>query len=125
MSLKPHLSATLILGLPLVATHVARMMIGVTDTVMVGRYGVDPLAALVLATSYFFILMILGSGYALGLMGLIATARARRAETRSTGFRSKCGGITGRWAKLHLPRFTSKASGAWISTKWPTALVTT
>ena len=82
MSLKPHLSATLILGLPLVATHVARMMIGVTDTVMVGRYGVDPLAALVLATSYFFILMILGSGYALGLMGLIATARARRDEVQ-------------------------------------------
>ena len=23
----------------------------------------------------------------------------------STGFESKCGGITGRWAKLHLPRF--------------------
>lgn len=82
MSLKPHLSATLILGLPLVATHVVRMMIGVTDTVMVGRYGVDPLAALVLATSYFFILMILGSGYALGLMGLIATARARRDEVQ-------------------------------------------
>ena len=82
MSLKPHLSATLILGLPLVATHVARMMIGVIDTVMVGRYGVDPLAALVLATSYFFILMILGSGYALGLMGLIATARARRDEVQ-------------------------------------------
>lgn len=82
MSLKPHLSATLALGLPLVATHVARMMIGVTDTVMVGRYGVDPLAALVLATSYFFILMILGSGYALGLMGLIATARARRDEVQ-------------------------------------------
>ncbi|KGJ07360.1 MATE family efflux transporter [Paracoccus sphaerophysae] len=82
MSLKPHLSATLALGLPLVATHVARMMIGVIDTVMVGRYGVDPLAALVLATSYFFILMILGSGYALGLMGLIATARARRDEVQ-------------------------------------------
>lgn len=82
MSLKPHLSATLALGLPLVATHVARLMIGVIDTVMVGRYGVDPLAALVLATSYFFILMILGSGYALGLMGLIATARARRDEVQ-------------------------------------------
>src|SRR6478609_5868047 len=33
--------------------------------------------------------------------------------------------MTGRCAKLHLPRFTSNSSGAWISTRWPTALVTT
>lgn len=77
MNLRPHLTATLLLGLPLVGTHVSRMLIGVTDTVLIGRYGVDELAALVLATSYFFILTMLGSGYALGLMGVIANARAR------------------------------------------------
>ena len=38
--------------------------------------------------------------------------------------RSKCGGTTGRWAKLHLPRLTSYSSGALIS-RWPTAEVTT
>ena len=43
----------------------------------------------------------------------------------SIGARSKCGGITGRWAKLHLPRLTSNSSGALISTRWPTAEVTT
>ena len=77
MSLRPHLTATLLLGLPLVGTHVSRMLIGVTDTILIGRYGVDELAALVLATSYFFILTMLGSGYALGVMGVIANARAR------------------------------------------------
>ncbi len=77
MSLRPHLTATLLLGLPLVGTHVGRMLIGVTDTVLIGRYGVVELAALVLATSYFFILMMFGSGYALGVMGLIASARAQ------------------------------------------------
>lgn len=82
MSLRSHLSATLILGLPLAATHVARMMLGVVDTVMVGRYGVDPLAGLVLATSVFYILMMLGSGYPLALMGVIATARARGDEAQ-------------------------------------------
>jgi len=35
------------------------------------------------------------------------TTAFRRVFVLSTGFRSKCGGITGRWAKLHLPRFTS------------------
>lgn len=77
MSLRPHLTATFLLGLPLVGTHVSRMLIGVTDTILIGRYGVDELAALVLATSYFFILTMLGSGYALGVMGVIANARAR------------------------------------------------
>ena len=53
------------------------------------------------------------------------TTALSRVLVLSTGLRSKCGGITGRWAKLHLPRLTSKASGAWISTRWPTALETT
>jgi hypothetical protein len=53
------------------------------------------------------------------------TTAFRRDLVLSTGFRSKKGGITGRWAKLHLPRLTSNSSGAWISTRWPTALVTT
>ena len=42
----------------------------------------------------------------------------------SSGASSKCGGITGRWAKLHLPRLTSYSSGALISSRWPTAEVT-
>ena len=77
MSLRPHLAATFWLGLPLVGAHVARNLLGVIDTVMVGRYGVEPLAALVLATSGFFILLMLGSGYAIGVLGVIASARAQ------------------------------------------------
>ena len=53
------------------------------------------------------------------------TTAFKRLLVLSTGFKSKCGGMTGRLAKLHLPRLTSYCSGAWISTKWPTALVTT
>ncbi|CKV45114.1 Uncharacterised protein [Mycobacterium tuberculosis] len=45
------------------------------------------------------------------------TTAFRRVLVLSTGFRSKCGGITGRLAKLHLPRLTSNSSGAWISTR--------
>ena len=52
------------------------------------------------------------------------TTAFSRVFVLSTGFRSKCGGITGRLAKLHFPRLTSNSSGAWISTRWPTALVT-
>ncbi|MFI0395617.1 MATE family efflux transporter [Paracoccus sp. p1-h21] len=78
---RPHLIATLSLGLPLIGGHLARMAIGVGDTVMVGWYGVEALAALVLATSLQFILFMLGSGYAIGVMGRLAAALTRGDET--------------------------------------------
>lgn len=78
---RPHLIATLALALPLTGSHLARMAIGVTDTVMIGWYGVDPLAAVVLATSTHFILFMLGSGYGIGVMGVIATALAQKDDT--------------------------------------------
>ena len=67
---RPHILATLSLGLPLIGSHLARMAIGVGDTVMIGWYGVEPLAALVIATSFFHILFFLGMGFGTGLMGL-------------------------------------------------------
>ncbi|MDO5705894.1 MAG: MATE family efflux transporter [Paracoccus sp. (in: a-proteobacteria)] len=78
---RPHLTATLALGLPLIASHLARMAIGVGDTVMIGWYGVTPLAALVIATSVIHILMFLGMGFGIGLMGVIASDIAAGLET--------------------------------------------
>lgn len=57
------------------------MAIGVGDTVMVGWYGVDELAALVIATSFFHIMFFLGMGFGTGVMGILATALARGDET--------------------------------------------
>ena len=78
---RPHVLATLALGLPLIGSHLARMALGVADTVMIGWYGVEPLAALVIATSFLMILFFLGMGFGIGVMGLIATAIARGDET--------------------------------------------
>lgn len=78
---RSHLIATLALALPLTGSHLARMAIGVTDTVMIGWYGVDALAAVVLATSTHFVLFMLGSGYGIGVMGVIATALAQKNDT--------------------------------------------
>ena len=77
----PHARALMVLGLPLIGSHLARMAIGVSDTIMVGWYGVVPLAALVLATSMYHLLFFLGMGYGIGVMGLIATAMTRGNET--------------------------------------------
>lgn len=78
---RPHVLATLSLGLPLIGSHLARMAIGVGDTVMVGWYGVEPLAALVIATSFFHILFFLGMGFGIGVLGLIAAHVAAGRET--------------------------------------------
>ncbi|MFC0200997.1 MATE family efflux transporter [Paracoccus rhizosphaerae] len=78
---RPHILATLSLGLPLIGSHLARMAIGVGDTVMIGWYGVEPLAALVIATSFFFILFFLGMGFGTGVMGLIASHIASGNQT--------------------------------------------
>ena len=77
----PHIAATLSLGLPLIGSHLARMAIGVADTVMVGWFGVVELASLVIATSFMNILFFLGMGFGTGVMGVIATSIARGDET--------------------------------------------
>lgn len=66
--------AVLSLGLPLVASHVAQMLIGVTDTVMLGWYDVTDLAALSISHPVFFIVFIFGSGFAWAVTPLVASA---------------------------------------------------
>lgn len=77
-----HARALLVLGLPLIGSHVAQMALHVTDTVMLGWYGVEPLAAGVLGASTFFLLFMLGSGFAHAVMPLVATAMGAGDETR-------------------------------------------
>lgn len=81
LSLSQHIRALLVLGLPIIGSHLAQMALHVTDTVLLGRYGVDPLAAVVLGASFFFIFFILGSGFGIALMGMAAAALGRGDET--------------------------------------------
>lgn len=78
---RPHIAATLSLGLPIVGSYLARMAIGVSDTIMVGWYGPDELASLILATSFINVLMFLGLGFGVSVMGVIAAGIARGDET--------------------------------------------
>ena len=77
-----HARALLVLGLPLIGTHVARVAIGVADTVMVGWYDVDALAGLIIAVSTQFVLFMLGSGFAIALLGVLANALARKDDVQ-------------------------------------------
>lgn len=82
MTYPAHARATLALGLPLIGSHLAQMALHVTDTVLLGWYGVTELAAVVLATSTFFVTFILGSGFAQAVMPLVAQALGQGNETR-------------------------------------------
>jgi MATE family multidrug resistance protein len=82
LSLRAHAQATLALGLPLVGSHLAQMMLHVTDTVMLGWYGVTELASVVLGASLFFIVFILGAGFAQAVMPMVAQALGREDETQ-------------------------------------------
>ncbi len=73
-SIRQHLRAILALGLPLIASLLAQMTMGLVDTLMMGWYGVDELAGLVLGSTFFFILFIMGSGFAWAVMPLVAAA---------------------------------------------------
>ncbi len=80
--LAPQARQLLALGLPLIGSHLAQIALHVTDTILMGRYGTVPLAAVVLATSFFFVLFILGSGFGLAVMGMVASALGRGDEAQ-------------------------------------------
>lgn len=73
--------ALLTLGLPLVGSNVAQFALHVTDTIMLGWYGVTDLAAGALGATVFFVLFTLGSGYGQAVMPMVATHAAREDDT--------------------------------------------
>ena len=79
---KAHARAILVLGLPLIGSHLAQMLLHVTDMVLVGWYGVTELAAVVIASSSFFVIFILGAGFAQAVMPMVASAIGRGDEVQ-------------------------------------------
>ena len=62
------------LGLPIIGSHVAQIAITTTDTVMMGWYGVEELAALVLAGSIYFVFFLVGAGFSFAVLPMVANA---------------------------------------------------
>lgn len=82
MTNSAHARETLVLGLPLIGSSLAQMALHVADTVMVGWYGVVPLAAVVLGASSFFIIFVVGSGFAKAVMPMVAAAMGQGDEVQ-------------------------------------------
>ncbi|MEO0703524.1 MAG: MATE family efflux transporter [Pseudomonadota bacterium] len=71
---REHTRALMVLGLPLIGSHLAQFAIQVTDTLMIGWYDVTALAALTVAGSVYFVIFIVGSGFAWAVMPMVASA---------------------------------------------------
>ncbi|PIE14906.1 MAG: MATE family efflux transporter [Rhodobacterales bacterium] len=76
MTYRAHLRAILVLGLPLVGSHLAQFSITMTDMLMLGWYDVKALAAVTLAGSFWFVLFIVGSGFAFAVSPMVASAQS-------------------------------------------------
>jgi len=73
-----ELRPTVALALPIVIGQVSQMLMGITDSVMIGRVGVVPLAASSFAGAVFSVFYIVGIGLLLPVSVLIARAHGQK-----------------------------------------------
>ena len=69
-----HSRAIWKLGLPLILSNLAQFAIHITDTIMLGWYSVTALAAATIAGTLFFVIFIVGAGFAQAVTPLVAAA---------------------------------------------------
>ena len=86
MSYSQHARAILVLGLPLIGSHIAQFAISLTDAIMLGWYDVQALAAQVLGGMVFFVLFLMGSGFAWAVMPMVAESEAAGNTTQVRRF---------------------------------------
>jgi multidrug resistance protein, MATE family len=77
---RADLHALLELATPLVLIQIGTMLMGVVDTIMVGRVSAQALAAVALGNLYYFVLSIFGMGVLMALDPIIAQALGARDE---------------------------------------------
>ncbi len=78
MTLKEHFRRNFTLAFPVVLGQLGHVMVGVADSLMVGRTGTVPLAAASLANGLFSVVLVLGIGLTFGLTPLVARADGAR-----------------------------------------------
>ena len=77
-----HAKRVLTLGLPLIGSHLAQFAVTLSDAVMLGWYSVEALAAEVLGGTLWFVLFLVGSGFAFAVMPMVAAAHAADDQTQ-------------------------------------------
>ncbi len=100
-----HARALLALGLPLVGSQLAQMLLHVADTILLGRYDVTALASMVMGSSYFFFFFVMGTGFGNAVIGMIATARAQGNQTQVRRDTRMALWLSGLYSLAVLPAF--------------------
>ena len=77
----PIYKSLFFLGLPIVGGNIAQFSSSVVDTAMLGHYDPKTLASLIVASSVFFILLIVGGGFSFALVPVVAAHDARNEDT--------------------------------------------
>ncbi|MCE9538789.1 MAG: MATE family efflux transporter [Bacteroidetes bacterium] len=65
---------TFVLALPLMLSQLGHIMVGVVDTAMVGQIGTIPQAAVALANSLYYLVLVFGLGISYGITPMVAAA---------------------------------------------------
>lgn len=88
LDIKDHVSRTILLAVPVIVGQLGMMMMGVVDSIMVGRLGANPLAAAALGNGLTFLIFIIGLGSSIAVTPLIAILiGAKRLEECGMYFR--------------------------------------
>ncbi len=90
MTLKEHLRKNIVLSLPVIIGQLGHIMVGVSDSIMVGRLGVIPLAAATFAGTIYHVLMLFGIGVSYAITPKVAATdindRAKLLKYLENGF---------------------------------------
>ena len=77
-----HTRAIWKLGMPLILSNLAMFAIHITDTIMLGWYDVTALAASTIAGTMYFVIFIVGAGFAQAVTPMVAAAAEADDETQ-------------------------------------------
>jgi MATE family multidrug resistance protein len=77
MTIKDHFKTTFTLAFPVVLSQLGQVLVGVADSMMVGRMGAVPLAAASLGNSIFFVILMFGMGVSMGITPLVSAAEGK------------------------------------------------
>ena len=72
---KPHIKESIMLAYPVMLSQLGHVMMGVTDSIMVGHLGAEPLAAASLANVAFNMILLFGIGVSYAITPLVASAQ--------------------------------------------------
>jgi len=93
--LRQDLRETIHLSVPIIIAQLGLVLMGVIDTIMVGRIGASALAASGVSSSVFFLIAVVGTGALSMVSPLVAGSRSKKGKIESPGNLLKSAQIAG------------------------------